>query len=521
MLVIELRFPTGRVHATPWGRHVNEGAIEWPLSPWRVLRALIAVWRRGLLDAEGAPTEEEMRALLFALAAPPRFALPPASQGHTRHYVPLFKDKTTKIFDAFAVIDSQAPVRVVWPEVDLATPQRVLLERLLRALPYLGRAESLVDACVGASYDGPFNAVPASDPWTEAEDELVPLLCPLTPEAYLQWRASQAPASPEGTTTKKKPAKPSKKGASLPASLFEALHADTLDLQAAGWSLPPGAAFVAYRRRADAFTVRPVTRARTVERDSPRIARFAVTSAVRPRLTEALFVAERQLRPALLKLSDGAQVFLGRDESGEPLEGNGHVHLLCEAAGGSGDAGRISHLLLHAPMGFDPAARKALLKLRKVWGFGGHDLQLVLQGIGNAADFDQPLRDGGSDLCRESTTWESVTPFVPTRHPKVRGGRPALDEEGRWVGSAEHDVRRLLDTAGLPTPSSVTELPQANLGGTQIRWAHFRTLRTAGGGPRSAASPVGFRIVFPVPVRGPLALGYGAHFGLGVFATTR
>ena len=44
MTVLELRFPAGRYHATPWGRHVNEGAVEWPPSPWRIVRALIATW---------------------------------------------------------------------------------------------------------------------------------------------------------------------------------------------------------------------------------------------------------------------------------------------------------------------------------------------------------------------------------------------------------------------------------------------------------------------------------------------
>ena len=44
MLAIEFKFLAGRFHATPWGRQVNEGAVEWPPSPWRLLRALIAVW---------------------------------------------------------------------------------------------------------------------------------------------------------------------------------------------------------------------------------------------------------------------------------------------------------------------------------------------------------------------------------------------------------------------------------------------------------------------------------------------
>ena len=40
-----LRFPWGRYHATAWGRQANEGAAEWPPSPWRILRALYATWR--------------------------------------------------------------------------------------------------------------------------------------------------------------------------------------------------------------------------------------------------------------------------------------------------------------------------------------------------------------------------------------------------------------------------------------------------------------------------------------------
>jgi hypothetical protein len=30
MIGIAITFPTGRFHATPWGRHVNEAAQEWP-----------------------------------------------------------------------------------------------------------------------------------------------------------------------------------------------------------------------------------------------------------------------------------------------------------------------------------------------------------------------------------------------------------------------------------------------------------------------------------------------------------
>jgi CRISPR-associated protein Csb2 len=42
MIALNFRFPAGRYHATPWGRHVNEAALAWPPEPVRILRALIA-----------------------------------------------------------------------------------------------------------------------------------------------------------------------------------------------------------------------------------------------------------------------------------------------------------------------------------------------------------------------------------------------------------------------------------------------------------------------------------------------
>ena len=29
-VVISIQFLTGRYHATPWDKQVNEGAVEWP-----------------------------------------------------------------------------------------------------------------------------------------------------------------------------------------------------------------------------------------------------------------------------------------------------------------------------------------------------------------------------------------------------------------------------------------------------------------------------------------------------------
>src|SRR5271155_5507766 len=107
-VIIRLTFPGGQYHATPWGRHVNEGVPEWPPSPWRLLRALVAVWKRTCPDVP----EQTVKRILTALAAPPRFSLPPIIVAHTRHYMPLGKKSpkeitgggTSLIFDTFASV---------------------------------------------------------------------------------------------------------------------------------------------------------------------------------------------------------------------------------------------------------------------------------------------------------------------------------------------------------------------------------------------------------------------------------
>jgi CRISPR-associated protein Csb2 len=45
----------------------------------------------------------------------------------------------------------------------------------------------------------------------------------------------------------------------------------------------------------------------------------------------------------------------------------------------------------------------------------------------------------------------------------------------------------------------------------------FQSQRFHGQGLRGGRSGTAFRLTFAEPISGPLALGYGAHFGLGLF----
>jgi CRISPR-associated protein Csb2 len=526
MTVLELRFPAGRFHATPWGRHVNEGGVEWPPSPWRLLRSLLATW---YLKARTEVSEETIRKLLTTLSAQmPAFHLPPAANGHTRHFMPVIegaKEKKTKVFDTFIQLSPNDAVLIAW-DVTLPPDQLAALRILAARLGYFGRAESLVEATVrdDIAQIRP-NALPlAENEKVPSDGELVRLLSPLSSIAHEKWLAdfiAKNPGTDEilGKPAKKKAVSKKAKGPTVPSDLFTALGADTGELQAAGWNLPPGAVWVNYIRPADAFA--PVTRTKTFNSETKHtVARYAVVSSVAPRIIDSISVANRVHQSLCSYLKDNAEsarIFTGLDTNKKPLAEHRHAHIFCEA---NGERDAITHITVWAAMGFDEAACLALRRLTKVWGHGGYDIRLVLHGIGNMEDFK------GCALFEKERVWRSLTPFVSTRHAKTfRDGRPKMAENGWQEGSAAHDLLRLLELnpnwRGVKIRKQLEERERpfgfGERNERRFRSLQFQTLRHGGNGLRGHDSGAAFIIEFPKPVNGPIAAGYGSHFGLGLF----
>ncbi len=514
---LEIKFTTKRFHATPWEHHVNEGAIEWPPSPWRLLRAFVATWHLKLRNK--FPDRRAVAQLIDKLAqSPPAFELPKATTSHTRHYVPVNeggKEKSEKIFDTF--IHTDQPLRLRW-EAELTDANQTLLSRLCKNIVYLGRGEAIVEIrLMEAAEDIEANAYPLSpDASLSKKSKLVKVLCPMEAREYRTWREGFESGKRRVEETKAikgtKRTKKAKLGKAfiLPEDLFDALHADTAVLQKQGWPLPPGARFVDYARP----RIRAAARSHRRQKKDPTVARFAVNSAVLPRITRAISLADRVHAALLSRFRESAAppVFTGRDPDGTPRQKHEHCQILCEA---NDTHDRITHITLFAKMKFGEKERAAIESLTKVWGHGGHDVRLVLLGFGDATTFPdcQPLNGGN-----KSSVWESFTPFVATRHPKTyRDGRPKLDENDWWIGSPEHDLCRLLFEQGFPRPAKLERIQNLKIGQRRLRSIQFQTVRKSGNGRRAIHPPFGFRIVFPQPVAGPIAVGYGAHFSLGLF----
>ncbi|RLS31379.1 MAG: hypothetical protein DWH80_07950 [Planctomycetota bacterium] len=59
-LTISIRFLTGRANLHHWQAHHSDGKLDWPPSPWRLLRSLVAVAGRGMTSLPWPPHMAEM-----------------------------------------------------------------------------------------------------------------------------------------------------------------------------------------------------------------------------------------------------------------------------------------------------------------------------------------------------------------------------------------------------------------------------------------------------------------------------
>lgn len=541
MPTIEITFPGGRYHATPWGHHVNEGQIEWPPSPWRLLRTFVSV---GFTTQHWTAIPDDARRLLECLAAvQPVYELPPASAAHSRHYMPTGElskgvEKTTLVFDTWANIGDGA-LRVRWDcALDEAT--QALFARLVEAVGYLGRSESWIDARVIAD-DVEFNKDRLAYPHTdgilpERHWEQFVLTSPVPPSTYHEWRqprvaqALQEHPLPDG---KKKPTKALQKKrdaavAPYPVDLLDCLQKDTdWWKKQHSWSQPPGSQRVLYWRRSDALVVSPPRRrsrqsARPVQAMLLAIATPSRNKSALPLVSRTLPQAELLHRALVSHVGKGHKVdcpeLTGKDEHNRPLQqGHQHAHILPLDLDGDQ---HLDHFLIYAHMQLGSAAQHAIRSVKRTWTKGGHDdgLQLVVVGRGNLDDLrslDAPLSAAIHNLMSNpagSCIWTSRTPFVPPRHLKPNG-------KNSLVGQ----VTAELTSRGLPEPRLVEPMfPTDDV----RRLRHYVRVRNTGlsakhkSGPKPPPVDTGFalRLEFAEPVRGPVSLGYAAHFGLGQFA---
>lgn len=482
MLAIKFEFKANRYHATQWGRHVNEGVPEWPPSPWRLLRGIVATWRRTLPDVP----DDRVVPILDALASEyPRFHLPLASTGHTRHFMPYnegMRKRTTLVIDSFVAICPGKPLFAVWPNLDMDAVQREDLDAILHNMPYLGRAESWVEASLTS--DCPeINSMPLEDgALPEGDWEIARTLMPRSPVK------------------------------------LEDLERETSTLRREGRIDPEGAQWWPYIRRRDCFTEFRSRRQQTSRRGAgATVVRFAMDGNPLPMAFDTLRWGELARRAAMARYgrrndARNSEMLSGKDDSGKPLSGE-HRHAFYLPTDEDGD-GRLDHLTVWTPGGLDEREFRAVVSVDalKPPGEGREPVRLAYLAHGKEDDFG-----GVSPLFGESKRWRSLTPYVLPRHIKYRGPK---DEKRMVDGPAEQITqeisRRFPGLLRVKASNHMGRIAQMRRG----RFNGFRPFeffRYRRGGGSNGGGAFNFTLEFEKPVSGPVALGFACHYGLGLF----
>lgn len=456
---IGLRFPLGRYHATRWGRAVNEAVVDWPPSPWRLLRAFYATWRWR------APAWDERTIVeaLQALSAPPSYLVPRYSFGHSRHWMPDATTGKDKALDAFVVVDPDAELTVRWP-AELPEPAAGVIGELCRLLPHLGRAESLCSARLLSPADTPSDGGWIQPGALQSGHTSSPLLAPTDPLD------------------------------------IDALLTTTSEVRKAGRTVPPGSRWVSYPVPA-ADQRPPTTRsASRSRRKPPQGVRLALAAPVLPSVQQAVVYGHVLRAAALSHRRQQSETLSGRQAAGGPDDwrtaGHVHAHYLVYD---SDDDRLLDTAVVWAPEGLcddDLAAILSIDHLHSGAVRGFRPVRTAPEAIG-------PVERVAPELCSPSgaTVWRSATPFAPYRHPKERRPLvPFLQGEIVRELAAREQTRNL----GEPEVSL--------LGGA---WLSFRRARPPGREDERRA--FGLCLTFANPVQGPLVLGDLSHFGLGLF----
>ena len=476
---LAIRFPLGRYHANPWDRAVNEGETEWPPSPWRLLRALVATWHTRWPELPASVLDD----LLAQLADPPAYRTPRALPGHTRHYLPDLQHRkgetgrTDLTLDPFLAVSPEDALLVRW-DAELPSEQRQALAKLAELLPYLGRSES---ACEARLLDA--NPVRDERWWTAGAQE---------GSARTRLLAATRPVS------------------------RTALEVSTVDVRKRRRTMPPGTTWVSYANAAPADEEGPPMRSQGNQWRCVTAIRYAVTGRTPLKTAHGVLLADEAHRQVANALSRAGLVDAERKKI---LGSNGaatehqHAHW-APLAYGQGKAQAVQYLLIWVPRGLRPQEVAEVITMSEMSGrrgggsgAGGYDIRgfppvkLLFQAAG-------PVEQVAPELCGPSRRWRSLTPYLPVRHRK----REPLD--GYLAADVRSELGYRPQFRAVPAPVLTLLDPESHF---PDRWAlEFRRYRMTEDMSRSRPG-VGLRLEFAEPVVGPLLLGQLSHFGYGIF----
>ncbi|WP_424666819.1 type I-G CRISPR-associated protein Csb2 [Candidatus Binatus sp.] len=499
-LVLRQEFPLGRFHATRWRVNPFDDPYgEWPPSPWRLVRAVVARWYQWTREHRVDPSRQGLDSLVRALCTSGyRFHLSPyAREGRpVRQYLPVEygwnpkakKKSAMRTYGTSLAQDNYwcvpgAGAAGVWWFIDGSDWNETLtevLDRCLERVTYFGRAEAFT-RIRRISGTAPEPNCRLSDARVSGS---VPVLVPNKDATTTEIeRVTDHPeligrSVPPGASTMYavRPAPP-------PAREPNAIRAIRRDCNlmqfAIGWNVAPEIRFLV--RLTGCFRGAVIRDLLLIRTGDPRTSWSRAQRSIRDRIAD----------------------MVGKDATGKPLASHNHTEFLawCE------ESTPTRLLVWRDGRPFDGDEQTAVLRAasRQVsWAAGGSDAEqwnVRLVPLDSAVQAP-PGFDGTASRC-----WESVTPYVPARH-NLRGGKPRPRES---VGA---QIRRELALRGFEGADQV-EVEPIN----EAAWVAVHVPRGEAVERTSVGDRRGYRIrlVFREPVKGPIRLGHSASFGLGLF----
>lgn len=219
---------------------------------------------------------------------------------------------------------------------------------------------------------------------------------------------------------------------------------------------------------------------------------------VGPHLAATLQVMEAVRRAAKdARLRAGYGVFPDYFHGGD---GAGHKHAFWLPEDEDGD-GLIDHIVMFCSGGVDAQTISGLALVREV-ELDGAFFRLAPSWMGS-----RPL--GG--LFGPAALWRAVTPYITPRYRLTKTGKERPDFTAPAQFADEIALREL------PKPVSIEWRSAAWCGEDLVLASQFICKRKKQTGKPPGDAVASFPIVtFAKPVEGPLAFGYGAHFGMGL-----
>nr|WP_294564090.1 hypothetical protein [uncultured Rhodopila sp.] len=221
-------------------------------------------------------------------------------------------------------------------------------------------------------------------------------------------------------------------------------------------------------------------------------------------VTQALPVA-CAARNALMRAMNRLGVARLPDDFHHAFRGRGHsAYWLPEDADGDG---LIDHVLLVHLDGLPEALIPAMALGGEIGFGGGWSWRLAPVWMGTA---------GPGGLFGPARCWISQTPFV-TPLPADRQTGPGKPARPRASRALAEQIVKALGQASRPVPVNIEVFTARKIGGTLIVPANFAFDGLGHRPPPAGAETAFVMLRFGEALWGPMALGFGAQSGLGLF----